>query len=182
MSKVLIVAAHRPDRSPSQRFRFEQYLPFLREHGFDFDFSYLISEQDDRIFYRPGHLLTKGYIFLKSYLKRLEDVWRSGRYDIVFIQREAFMTGSVFFEKLFHRYGAKVVFDFDDAIWKLDVSEGNRSFHWLKNPGKTARIIALSDLVIAGNRYLADYARHHNDNVVIIPSTIDTDEFVPVSK
>src|SRR5688572_6365694 len=75
MPKILFVAAHRPDRSPSQRFRFEQYMPALREQGFTYDFSYLISEKDDRVFYQPGHLLTKGYIFFKSYLRRLQDVW-----------------------------------------------------------------------------------------------------------
>jgi glycosyltransferase involved in cell wall biosynthesis len=182
MPNVLFVAAHRPDRSPSQRFRFEQYLPYLREHGYACDFSYLISAKDDRIFYRPGNTLTKGLIFFRSYLKRWRDLLRSGRYDIVFVQREAFMTGSVFFEKRFGRGKAKLIFDFDDAIWNLDVSEGNRSFHWLKNPGKTARIIALADQVIAGNQYLADYARHHNANVEIIPTTIDTDEYVPVPK
>jgi len=182
MPKILFVAAHRPDRSPSQRFRFEQFLPYLREQGFDYDFSFLISEKDDKIFYKPGNFVTKAYIFLKSFLRRLNNVWHASGYDIIFIQREAFMTGSVFFEKAFRRSGAKVVFDFDDAIWYLDVSDGNRYFHWLKNPGKTARIISLAHLVIAGNRYLADYALHHNTNVVILPTTIDTDEYVPVPK
>ena len=50
MPKILFVAAHRPGRSPSQRFRFEQYLPFLKENGYEYDFSYLISEKDDKIF------------------------------------------------------------------------------------------------------------------------------------
>ncbi len=40
----------------------------------------------------------------------------------------------------------------------------------------------MSDLVIAGNQYLADYAKHHNDHVVIIPTTIDTDEYVNPNK
>jgi len=175
--KVLFIAAHRPDRSPSQRFRFEQYLPFLKENGFDYDFSWLISEKDDARFYAPGKLRTKMLILIKSWWKRTKDVWRSADYDIVFVQREAFMTGSTRFEKKFAKSGAKLVFDFDDAIWNLDTSDANKKFEWLKNPGKTAEIIAMSHLVIAGNEYLADYARRHNKNVVIIPTTIDTREY-----
>ena len=70
-----------------------------------------------------------------------------------------------------------MIFDFDDAIWHLDISEANRKFHWLKNPGKTGTIIAMSDLIFAGNNYLADFAHKFNENVVIIPTTIDTEEY-----
>jgi glycosyltransferase involved in cell wall biosynthesis len=177
--KVLYIAAHRKDRSPSQRFRFEQYIDFLKENGFDFHFSYLISEKDDKIFYQPGNFLNKLRIFLKSAYKRWRDVIDENirHYDIVFIQREAFMTGSTFFERKFKKAKAKIIYDFDDAIWHFDISEANKKFHWLKNPGKTGTIIAMSDLIFAGNYYLADFARKFNENVVIIPTTIDTDEY-----
>lgn len=180
MPRILFIASHRPDRSPAQRFRFEQYLGFLKEKGYDYDFSYLITEKDDRIFYTPGNLTNKLLIFVRSFLKRFQDVIRSNHYDIIFVQREAFMTGSCFFEKRFARSRAKLVFDFDDAIWNHDVSDANRRFGWLKDPAKTEKIIAVSDLVIAGNRYLADYARRFNNNIIIIPTTIDTNEYRPV--
>jgi len=176
MPKILFIAAHRPDRSPSQRFRFEQYLDFLKANGFEYDFSYLISERDDKIFYSPGNWFTKFSIFLESARKRRRDVARAKNYDIVFVQREAFMTGSTRFEKKFSE-ASKLVFDFDDAIWHLDVSDGNKKLGWLKNPGKTARIVSYAQLVIAGNAYLAEYARKHNPNVVVIPTTIDTQQY-----
>ena len=175
--RILFIAAHRPDRSPSQRFRFEQYLAYLQQNGFDYEFSWLISSKDDKRFYSPGNLRTKVFILLKSWWKRRKDSWRASEYDIVFVQREAFMTGSTRFERAFARSGAKLVFDFDDAIWNLDTSNANKKFEWLKNPGKTAEIISMSHLVIAGNEYLADYARRHNENVVIIPTTIDMSEY-----
>lgn len=180
MPRILFVASHRPDRSPAQRFRFEQYLTFLKENGYDYDFSFLINERDDKIFYAPGNLPNKLLIFFKSAMRRLMDVMRSGKYDIIFVQREAFMTGSTFFERMFHRSKSKLVFDFDDAIWHYDVSEGNRKFGWLKDPAKTARIISISDLIIAGNKYLHDFAAEYNSNVMIIPTTIDTDTYQPM--
>jgi glycosyltransferase involved in cell wall biosynthesis len=177
MPRILFIAPHRPHRSPSQRFRFEQYLDIFKQNGFECDHSFLISEKDDRYFYQPGNLRTKAYFFFKSAYRRWKNVRHADEYDIIFVQREAFMTGSTWFEKKISRSKAKLVFDFDDAIWHLDISEANKKFSWLKNPGKTAKIISYADLVIAGNRYLADYAKHHSDNVVIIPTTIDTDEY-----
>ncbi len=180
MPKILFVASHRPNRSPAQRFRFEQYLDYLKQNGYDYHFSYLINENDDKIFYTPGNLHNKLLIFLRSAWRRLSDVMNANKYDVIFVQREAFMTGSRLFEKLFANSRAKLVFDFDDAIWNHDVSDANRKFGWLKDPGKTSKIIELSDLVIAGNQYLADYASRFNSNVFIIPTTIDTDEYRPV--
>ncbi len=97
------------------------------------------------------------------------------RYDIIFIYRDALVTGSTFFEKKFSKSKAKVIYDFDDAIWIQNVSAGNRRLAFLKNPGKTSAIIGLCDLIFAGNQFLAGYASQFNKNVVIIPSTIDMD-------
>lgn len=177
MKRVLYIAMHRRDRSPSQRFRFEQYLEFLKQNGYDYDFSFLISPEDDKVFYSPGNLLTKGIIFLKCFTKRLGDVMKANSYDIIFIQREAFMTGTTFFEKQFARSKAKVIFDFDDSIWMQNVSDANKKFSFLKDASKTSSIIALSDMVFAGNQYLADYAKPFNSNIRIVPTTIDTDEY-----
>lgn len=94
-------------------------------------------------------------------------------YDIIFIYRDALVTGSTFFEKNFSRSRAKVIYDFDDAIWIQKVSEGNKRVAFLKNPAKTKKIIGLCDLTFAGNQFLADYALQFNKNVVVIPSTID---------
>jgi glycosyltransferase involved in cell wall biosynthesis len=149
----------------------------LKQQGFDYDFSYLISPEDDKIFYSPGNTLQKGIIFFKCFSKRLKDALNAGKYDIIFIQREAFMTGTTFFEEQFAKSKAKVIFDFDDSIWMQNVSDANKKFSFLKDASKTSRIIALSDMIFAGNQYLADYAKPFNSNIRIVPTTIDTDEY-----
>lgn len=180
--KVLIAALHRPNRSPSQRFRIDHYLKFLEENGFEFDYSYLISAADDYIFYSKGHYFGKARIVLKSILKRMRDLRKLSAYDLIFVQREAFMLGTAFFEKRYARSRAKLIFDFDDAIWLHQVSENNKKFSFLKNAGKTAKIIEMADMVIAGNEYLADYARRYNKSVTVIPTTLDTEWHQPREK
>ncbi|MCF6351617.1 MAG: glycosyltransferase family 4 protein [Cyclobacteriaceae bacterium] len=180
--RVLFIGMHRFDRSPSQRYRFEQYFPFLEVNNVYCELSYLISEKDDKILYSPGNYVGKLRIFIKSWLHRLKDVKRVNSFDYIFMQREAFMTGTTYFEKKFAKSTAKLIFDFDDSIWLEDKNEANGKLAFLKKPSKTSTIISLCDTVVAGNQYLAEYAKQFNKNVVIIPTTIDTNWYKPAKK
>lgn len=186
VKKVLFVDMHRQNRSPSQRFRYEQYLRFLTNKGIEWEHSNLLNENDDHHFYQPGNYLKKLQILIKSIRKRLADIDKAqGDVDVVYIQREAFLLGSTYFERQFANSKAKVIFDFDDSIWLNQVSKSsapNKNFSWLKNPSKTATIIKLANHVIAGNQYLADYALQYNNRVSIIPTTIDTELYLEKSE
>lgn len=147
---------HHIDRAPNQRFRIEQYVPYLRENGVELTFSPLLSKEDDAVFYRPGNLFKKIQIVLRSIRQRRRDLQRASQFDAVLIIREALFIGPPRIERKLRKKGLTVIYDFDDAIWKLDVSRANRWFGFLKFPGKTAAIIRLADKVIAGNEYLAE--------------------------
>ncbi|MFB6306889.1 MAG: hypothetical protein ABEH43_07870, partial [Flavobacteriales bacterium] len=182
MKKVLFIASHRKDRAPGQRFRFEQYFDFLEQNGYKCDLSYIISEYDDKILYSEGNYFDKAKFTFRSYKQRLEDVKKMNDYDIIFIFREALMTKSIYFEKKFCESKAKTIFDFDDAIWLSNVSNANKKFSWMKSPAKTSRLIKLCDMIFAGNQYLADYAAQFNNNIKIVPTTIDLGEYKPVER
>ena len=87
------------------------------------------------------------------------------------------MLGTAFFEKSFSRSRAKLIFDYDDSIWVNAVSAGNKMLGFLKNADKTRDIIRVSDMIFAGNPYLADFAAQYNSVVRVVPTTIDTDEY-----
>jgi len=179
LKRILFIASHRKDRAPNQRFRFEQYFSYLEKHGYQCELAPLITASEDKLFYSPGGYFGKALIALRAFLRRLKNVLNRNQYDIIFIAREAFMTGSIFFEQAFRKSRAKIIFDFDDSIWIDVVSENNKSLGWLKDASKTSRIITLADMVFAGNAFLADYARQFNSHVAIIPTTIDTDLYRP---
>jgi glycosyltransferase involved in cell wall biosynthesis len=42
-------------------------------------------------------------------------------------------------------------------------------------------ILRAANIVVAGNEYLATYAREFNEQVVVIPSVVDTDSYLPLS-
>lgn len=179
---ILFAASHRKDRAPNQRFRFEQYLPFLEEHGFECKLSNIVSKEDDAYLYNKGNYWKKYQFVRKSRKKRKHDLKKLGQYDLVYVCREALMTGSTFFEQAVSDSDVPMVYDFDDAIWLMNVSKANRYFSFMKNPDKTRKIIGLADKVIAGNQYLADYGAQFNNRVEIIPTTIDTEEYQPVEQ
>lgn len=180
MKKILIIASHRKDRAPNQRFRFEQYTLYLKQNGYYCTLSPLITTQEeDKLFYSRGNFLRKIPLGLKMGWRRIKDLIRANQYDIILIVREAFIIGIPIFEKLLSLKKPKMVFDFDDAIWINVISKNNRGFGWLKSGSKTSKIIAYSDKIFAGNDYLANHALKFNKNVVIIPTTIDTDIYKP---
>lgn len=172
--KILFIANHRIGRSPGQRFRFEQYLDFIEENNFEVHFSNIISEEDDVFLYQKGKYFKKANLARKTWGIRLKNLANANNYDIIFIFREALLTGSTYFEKKFAKSKAKIIFDFDDAIWLPNVSAGNKTLQFFKNPKKTDEILACSDMVFAGNQFLADYASQFCKNVKVIPTTIDT--------
>jgi glycosyltransferase involved in cell wall biosynthesis len=178
--RIIYVVPHRMGRSPSQRYRLEQFIPWFEEQGFEVHYRPLLNATDDPIFYARGNYGGKFMIVLRAFLRRCRDLLQIRPTDIVVLHREAFMLRGTFFEWMLRRRTRHLVFDFDDAIWLLDVSEHNRSLSWLKGPAKTGRIIAMCDRVIAGNDYLAAYARRHNTRVSVIPTVIDTARYVPV--
>ncbi len=180
MKKILYIAAHRKDRAPNQRYRFEQFMDFLYAKGFECHISSIIPEKEDTYLYAPGHLFKKFFtIFIKHKFLRFKDLFSLHNYDIILIAREALLTRSTFFEHRFRKSNARIVFDFDDAIWLLDVSPANQKYGWLKSPKKTSVLISLADHVIAGNKYLSDYALQFNPNTSIIPTTVDTNIYKP---
>src|SRR5687767_3432060 len=122
--KILIITHHYPDRAPGQRFGFEQYLPYLRSHGFHIEVSFLLNENDDKIFYSKGQYWGKAKIAIKSILRRFKDLRKASEFDIVFVFREAVFLGTPFFERRFARK-SKVVFALDDSIWVPNVSAAN---------------------------------------------------------
>lgn len=169
-----------PIEGASSRLRVWQYLKHLERLGVRCCFRPFMSSAFYKIVYQPGHFWLKTYHFIISVFNRLLDLSRIKKYDLVFVQREAFPFGPPVFEWIVANILRKpLVYDFDDAIFLIQRSEVNRAISFLKNPGKVARIISLSQQVIVGNDYLKEYAKRFNKNVTIIPTPIDSEKYKP---
>lgn len=176
--KVLAIVPSLYDISPGQRYRIEQWEPILREKGVEITYSPFETDELRGVLYQPGHIAEKMRLVMKSVNRRREDLRNVRRYDAVYVFREAALLGPAYFERLIERSGVPMIFDFDDAVFVSYKSPSNGYLSYLKFPGKTATICRLSAHVMAGNPYLAEYARQFNpQNVTVIPTTIDTDKY-----
>jgi glycosyltransferase involved in cell wall biosynthesis len=175
--KVLFYGILRPKRSPSQRYRIEQFFSTLDQNHVTYDYAYLLSKKKDENLYAPGKYFQKIWILIHA-ISRLTYDWlfKVKNYEYVFVERELLMLGTSFFERKFAKK-AKLIYDFDDALWLLDVSEANKKLAFLKNPEKISKIISCAHLVVAGNEFLANYAKQFNENVKIIPTVLDTNHY-----
>jgi glycosyltransferase involved in cell wall biosynthesis len=168
-----------PEEGAGCRFRVSQYIPFLRDAGFDVTVSPFYSREYFSFVYRPGNYLRKAAGFAKLTLRRLNELSTIRQYDLVLLYREAIPIGPPFIERRIARMGIPIVYDFDDAIFLPAVSEANQAVAFLKHPGRVAEILKLSQQVTVGNEFLASYARQFNSRVTVIPTAVDTDRFVP---
>lgn len=174
--KILFIAPYPHAKAPSQRFRFEQYFSMLAENGFETTLVPFLSEKDWAPLYKNGSFIRKGWSMIRSFWKRFFLLFTLRQYDYIFIHREASMIGPPIFEwciaKVLRR---KYIYDFDDAIWLPNYSQSNARFHKLKAYGKVRKIAKWADQITVGNNFLKDYALQFNQNVSVIPTTIDLD-------
>ena len=167
-----------PHEGASNRYRVDQYLPALRAKNISYSVRSFWSVPAFRILYTRGNNMKKTLYFIAGTLRRIIDLATIFRYDAVFVHREAYPVGPAIFETLAHLMDKPIVFDFDDAVFLPSSSRQNIFIEKFKFTHKIKDIIAISDRVIAGNNYLASFARAYNANVSIIPTLIDTDKFV----
>lgn len=171
-----------PTEGASNRYRIEQYLPYLQIINIKYSLHPFWSSYSYKILYKPRYYFKKICFFIFGTLSRIFDLMRIMQYDIVVIHREAYPIGDPFFETILNILGKPFIFDFDDAIYLPSGSHQNKFIKWLKRPKKIKKIIEMSKYVITGNSYLADFALKLNKNVQIIPTPVDTNKYYPVSK
>ncbi len=180
--RVLALVPSLLDTSPGQRYRLEQWDPLLREQGIEIHYEPFECEQLHSLLYKPGLFGRKLRLVASGLSRRLATVRKTADFDVVYVFREAALLGPPIFERLVHQSGIPIVFDFDDAVFVSYRSPANGYLSYLKFAGKTKTICRLATHVMAGNPYLADYARQVNDHVTVIPTTIDTDKYRPLPR
>jgi glycosyltransferase involved in cell wall biosynthesis len=181
----LLVLTPAPTSSASTRFRLEQFFPVLRARGIEPILRPFLDEDGFRVLYRPGHLATKARAAASALVGRIGDLVRATRCDAVLLHREAALIGPPLLEWLMALPMRRpIIFDLDDAVWVPYASPtyGSLLSRLLKAPGKTLRTLAMARSVIAGNRFIADFAGRFNPRVSVIPTVVDTDVFRPAER
>lgn len=175
--RILFVVPYPRGEAASQRFRFEHYLPFVKEQGITYRYLSFWSLATWNILYKPGYKGRKILGFMAGVAKRFFTLFALPFYQFVFIHREATPAGPAWFEWMAKNiFKKKIIYDFDDAIWIPVVSAANKSVSGLRNFGKVSKICRWSYKVSVGNDFLAQYAGKYNQKVVVLPTVVNTEE------
>ena len=156
----------------------EAFAAGLGQRGIELRYDWVLDRDDLRVFYGAASVGRKASVAARALWRRLRSLADASDVDLWLVQREAFFLGNHWGEWLASRR-APVVFDFDDAIWIRALSSANSRYAWLKNVDKIPRIVQLAHTVVAGNDYLASWARQYSNQVEVVPTCVDTDIFAP---
>jgi glycosyltransferase involved in cell wall biosynthesis len=175
LKTIVFLVPYPIGNAPSQRFRFEQYIPILQHAGFELHIYPFLDEKVWKILYQPGKFGYKIFKVLQGFIKRKFQLIYCISADYVFVHREIAPFGPPIFEwilcKLFRK---KVIFDFDDAIWIPNTTPGNKFFSRFKRYENALYLMQHSFKNSCGNHYLQQKAAQFNPNSFYVPTTIDT--------
>lgn len=165
--------------SPGQRFRFEQYLPILEAHGFEVRQEPFLDAATTRIIHQPGHTARKVNGVLQGFVRRLALLREARDFDFVFVHLEAAPIGPPLIEAALFAMGKKVIYDIDDLIFVARTQRENRLAAPLRWRSKVAWTAKHAQRVVGVNPFLVEWARQHNPDVRLIPTTIDPSRHRP---
>lgn len=185
--RMLVICPYPVGVAAGQRLKYEQYFDDWRAHGWEIAVSSYMDMATWDAAYRPGRFGTKLLGLAKGHLRRLRDLFRLGRYDLVYVFMWVTPLGTNWLERLTRRLARRIVFDLEDNVLtgnKLGRAENpNWLANMLKGPGKALYLVRTADHVIASSPALADTCRALNarEAATYISSSVDTDRFVPVN-
>lgn len=177
--KILIICPHPVGYAPGQRLKYEQYFDIFRENGYKITVSPFMSASFQKIVYKKGKIIQKIFWTLYGYCKRMYDLFRIRRFDIVYVFLWVTPFAPPIFEKLTRLLAKKMIYDIDDLVFLNPPSSTNPLVHYLRSSRNHISLMKSADHVITCTPYLDNFVRKYNKNTTDISSTVDTDMYTP---
>ncbi len=173
MSYKILVLTKYGSLGGSSRYRFYQYLPYLKSQGFDITVAPLL---DNTYVANLNSGTRNSSNILLFYLQRLSRVFSHQDYDLLWIEKELLPYLPGWIEKISIRNIPYVV-DYDDAQFHGYDQSKSKMVRLLLSD-KINMVMANAKLVVAGNEYISVAAKRAGANrVEIIPTVIDLDRY-----
>ena len=155
----------------SSRYRSFQYLPGIDAAGFQVTVSPLFDDAYLAHKYAYGRARLGDVV--RALARRLRAVLGLRRGAVVVIEYELLPYLPALLERWLAWRGCRMVVDYDDALFHQYDKHRNP---WVRRllGQKIATVMRLAHTVVAGNAYLADYARAAGaPRVVVLPTVVD---------
>jgi glycosyltransferase involved in cell wall biosynthesis len=182
---MLVVCPFPEGVAAGQRLKYEQYFDDWRAQGWQVDVSPFMDMKLWQVAYEPGHLPSKMAGVLRGHFRRLRDLLRLRRYDLVYVFMWVTPFGSTFMERALRMLARRVVYDIEDnVVVGHALPKGynpNAIIARLKGPAKAAFLIRTAEHVVASSPFLRDLCleKHGARACSYISSSVDTERFLP---
>lgn len=178
--RVLFLTLY-PPLAASSRYRVHQFLPYLREAGFECDVWPAVTDAWYPRLTGPTRRYPAAFYHLFETPRRLMQLLDARLYDVVVVQK-ALLTAYVRgFGALARSRATRLVLDIDDAVHLEQPQPLRRPWSALTNGDQVSDLMRNADLVLAGNAWLAHEAEALGGNAALFPTVADTDRFSPVT-
>lgn len=153
-------------------------MHFLEDEGIDYELSSFWDEKAWSVLYKKGTVIPKALATFRGLLRRYKLLFTAFKYDRIFIHRELYPLGPQIVEFVLAKiYGKKIIYDFDDAVWLPNFAANNAKFAFIKSYGHVKKLCKYAYKLSVGNDYLAEFGGQYNNNVIVNPTTIDTENY-----
>ncbi len=154
---------------------FFQYLPYLNANGIDVDIAPLLNDIYLKDLYSGKPIDVRNLLI--AFLRRVFDIVKCRRYDLIWIEYEVLPWLPAWAERLLSAFGIPYIVDYDDAIFHRYDQHPNALIRYVLGH-KIDKVMQKADLVIAGNQYLADRAGAAGAKwIEILPTVIDLERY-----
>jgi len=185
--RMLILCPHPVGVAPGQRLKFEQYYDDWRQRGWDITISPFVDRSLWPVLHEHGHLRAKIFGGLKGLRRRLADLLRLRRFDLVYCYMNVTPIGTSLPERMTRAASRRLIYDLEDNLLAghgLKANFPNPFLRMLKSRGKAQYLIRRADYVITSSPFLNEACLKINDKraCTYISSSVDTDRFVPANR
>lgn len=169
----------------AQRLKFEQYYADWRQQGWEVDVAPYMDADLWRVLFERGHFATKLRGAVKGTFRRMRDLARVPRYDLVYCHMYVTPLGTSIFERVTRKLAPRLIVDVEDnvLVGQRGADNPNPLVRLLKGRGKARYLIRRADHVITSSPFLNDACLAINEAhaCTYISSSVDTDRFVPAN-
>jgi len=122
----------------------------------------------------------RGALYGLHFTRRLADMTRVGRFDVIVIQRDLIAHLVPWLEEMLARVHPRIVLDVDDPIHLHPPTRPPAwPFRLFWDPRKLERLSRLAGQVVVANRFLRDEVAKFGVKSSVIPTSIDTRRWTP---
>ena len=163
-------------KAASSRYRVYSYLSYYKEAGLKFSVHPLLGDWYIESLWRHQSKFLVLPQLIYHYITRIVSILFIPKSTIVYVGADLLPFFPPILEWYLHTRGVKYILELDDAIFHRYDDNSHRIVRFLYS-NKYRYVTKWASAIICGSGYLADYCKRWNDQVYLIPTSIDENKY-----